>query len=192
MSKSTLLLPYFPDVDVQLPSVLEGLLQNICQLLVSVGVVASVLPYFLVACVPIGVFYFWLIGYFSPTQRELKRLDNISRSPLLSQLTTTLQGLPTLHAYGREKEFCDTMYNRLDANNRAFYSFWMVSRWFAIRLDLVTIMMTAATALMVVFISGNINPQTAGLALLYCTGMGGVFQVRFFPISFPSFSFSLH
>ena len=164
-------------MDVQLPPILEGVLQNMLLLLVAVGVIASVFPYFLVACVPIACFYFFLIRYFSPTQRELQRLDNVSRSPLLSQLTTTLQGLPTLHAFHKEKDYCETMYNMLDANMRASYAFWLTSRWFAMRLDWVTIMMTGATALMVVLISSSINQETAGLALLYAASMSGVFQV---------------
>jgi len=93
------------DVDVQLPSVLEQLMTNILFIVVSLGVIASVFPWFLIACVPIMGMYWYLVKYFGPTQRELKRLDNIARSPLFSHLTATLQGLPTLHAFDKQDEF---------------------------------------------------------------------------------------
>jgi ABC-type multidrug transport system fused ATPase/permease subunit len=78
------------DIDVQLPSIFEQLLQNLLLIVTSIAVVGYAIPYFLVAVPFILVFYIWLVKYFRPTQREAKRLDNLSRSPLFSQLTGTL------------------------------------------------------------------------------------------------------
>lgn len=93
------------DVDVQLPGVLEQVMTNVIFIFVSIGVIASVFPWFLIACVPILLLYRYLVHYFGPTQRELKRMDNIARSPLFSHLTATLQGLPTLHAFNKKDAF---------------------------------------------------------------------------------------
>lgn len=37
--------------------------------------------------------------------RDLKRMENITRSPVLSFVTTTIQGLNTIHAFQKEKNF---------------------------------------------------------------------------------------
>lgn len=78
------------DIDVQLPAIFEQLLQNLLLIVTSIAVVGFALPYFLAAVPFILVFYVWLVRYFRPTQRETKRLDNISRSPLFSHLTGAL------------------------------------------------------------------------------------------------------
>lgn len=37
--------------------------------------------------------------------RDFKRMENISRSPVLSFITTTIHGLNTIHAFQKEKAF---------------------------------------------------------------------------------------
>eukprot|EP00051_Salpingoeca_urceolata_P018547 m.260888 g.260888 ORF g.260888 m.260888 type:complete len:1419 (-) comp19220_c0_seq3:108-4364(-) len=164
------------DIDVQLPNVIEQLLQNILQIVASLILVATVLPWFLIACVPILCAYVVLVKYFRPTQRELKRLDNVSRSPVFSQLTAALQGLATLHAFMKENTFRSKFAGAIDENTRAFFGFWVASRWFALRLDLVTISLTGSTALLVALLRDDIDPELAGLVLFLVSALGGTFQ----------------
>lgn len=102
---ASLIVQDLDDVDVQLPQQLEQLVYNLLTTLFAMGIVAWVYPYFLVACVPIFCLYFYLFALFKPSQREVKRLDNVTRSPVVSWLSASLQGLPTLHAYRREQDF---------------------------------------------------------------------------------------
>jgi hypothetical protein len=37
--------------------------------------------------------------------RDLKRLENVSRSPIFSWVGATVQGLSTIHAFGKENDF---------------------------------------------------------------------------------------
>lgn len=37
--------------------------------------------------------------------RDLKRMECVSRSPVLSFVTTSIQGLSTIHAFQKEKNF---------------------------------------------------------------------------------------
>eukprot|EP00045_Choanoeca_perplexa_P015068 m.182226 g.182226 ORF g.182226 m.182226 type:complete len:1453 (+) comp16881_c0_seq1:165-4523(+) len=164
------------DVDVQLPTVLENLLQNLFLIIFSLGVVAYVVPWFLLPMVPILYFYVRIVKYFRPTQRETKRLDNVSRSPLFSHLTATLQGLPTLHAFHKERSFMSLLCHRLDDNTKVYYSFWYTSRWFAYRLDLVTVTLSLSVAVLIVILRNDIDPAIAGLGLLYVSSLGGMFQ----------------
>ena len=56
------------DADVGLPTTLEQLLQNSSLILVSLGLVVVVFPYFLVALVPIFVIYNVIVRYTRPAQ----------------------------------------------------------------------------------------------------------------------------
>lgn len=80
-------------------------IQNVILVLFCLGVISSVFPWFLVAVGPLVVLFTVLHVVSRVFIRELKRLDNITQSPFLSHVASSIQGLTTVHAYGREDEF---------------------------------------------------------------------------------------
>lgn len=60
--------------------------------------------------IPIVLLYVYIARYFMRTSRELKRLEAVSRSPVLSQISETLDGLDTIRSRGRQKEFAEKLH----------------------------------------------------------------------------------
>ena len=60
--------------------------------------------------VPIIILYVYIARYFLKTSRELKRLESVCRSPVLSQIAETLDGLDTIRTRKRQQEFADLLY----------------------------------------------------------------------------------
>lgn len=63
--------------------------------------------------VPIILLYVYIARYFMRTSRELKRLESVARSPVLSQISETLDGLDTIRSRGRQQEFAEQLYRYL-------------------------------------------------------------------------------
>ena len=59
---------------------------------------------------PIILLYVYIARYFMRTSRELKRLECMCRSPVLTQISETLDGLDTIRSRGRQKEFAGLLY----------------------------------------------------------------------------------
>lgn len=164
------------EVDNYLPLAVDYMIQNIFTCMIAIFFICLVLPWFVIPLIILGTAFFMISKMFRVAMRDFKRMESISRSPVLSFVTTTVQGLHTIHAFRKEKNFIKKFQELLDVNNLCTYMCNAAMRWSAVRLDSLAITCCSVTAFFIIFLKGKIPAALAGLAMAYATQISGVFQ----------------
>ena len=93
--------------DVFIPQFTNTFLQLFALVAISMAMSAYVIPWILIAIVPVVIVFGFLKKVSTVSVRQLKRLENISRSPLISHVNVTSQGLSTIVSYRQQERFFD-------------------------------------------------------------------------------------
>ena len=67
-------------------------------------------PWIILPAIPLLIIFILIARYYLATSRDLRRLEGINRSPVLSHFSDTLVGLVTIRVYKREDAFLKSLY----------------------------------------------------------------------------------
>ncbi|KAM9766343.1 ATP-binding cassette sub-family C member 4-like [Menidia menidia] len=163
-------------MDSMLPMTFVDFYQLFLQNVGVVAVAASVIPLILVAVVPLLLFFLYLRRYYLHTSRDVKRLESTTRSPVFSHLSSSLQGLWTIRAFGAEDRLKKAFDAHQDLHSEAWFLFLMTSRWFALRLDSICSVFVTFAAFGCIIFRDGLAAGEVGLVLTYAVTLVGNFQ----------------
>ncbi|KAL7747342.1 Transporter of the ATP-binding cassette (ABC) [Sorochytrium milnesiophthora] len=130
--------------------------------------VVYIAPFLLFVFVPLGGVFYLTGAYYRASSRELKRLESVSHSPIISFFSEAAQGASVIRAFGAMRRFQGELYDKIDAFHRAHVCLWTSNRWLAIRTDFISNIVILACSTGILMQKGSIDPGLAGLALTYC------------------------
>uniref|UniRef100_A0A8C6M2D8 ATP binding cassette subfamily C member 12 n=1 Tax=Nothobranchius furzeri TaxID=105023 RepID=A0A8C6M2D8_NOTFU len=153
------------EVDTVLPLHMDPFLQFCLLVTFTIIIISSVFPAMLVAVIIMGALFALILFI-----RQMKKMENISRSPCISLTTSTLQGLSTIHT--------SCVFKSLnDINSNHYLLFHAGTRWLSFWLDFMAATITLMVALFVVLSSNElINSALKGLAISYTIQLTGLLQ----------------
>ena len=84
---------------------IDNTLKSLLSIVLYVILIGVLIHWFLIAVPPVAVIFVFFYLIFRVGLRELKRLLNISMSPLLSHITATLEGVNSIRLYEKQEDF---------------------------------------------------------------------------------------
>ncbi|KAK3528342.1 hypothetical protein QTP86_033632 [Hemibagrus guttatus] len=165
------------EIDTALPFNMENFLQFCLIVTCTLLTVCIVFPFLLIGVIVLGAIFSVILYMFQRSIREMKRMENVSRSPCISLTTSITQGLSTIHAYDKRAQYIQKFKLMSDHNSNHFLLFNCGTRWLAFWLDFLSALITLVVALSVVLSPNEvINPSLKGLALSYTIQLTGLLQ----------------
>ena len=129
--------------------------------------IMSIIPIVISVVIPTTIIFFGVQKIYVRTSRQLKRLETISRSPIYSHFTETLNGCNVIRSFNKEDMFIAEAEKKVDNNQVCFYYSFVSSRWLAILIENIGNVITFMVAIFVLNSGGNVSPSQVGLIMTY-------------------------
>ena len=163
-------------LDQSLPLALVDTMQYLLMTIGSIAIIGRAHPWVLLILIPLIPSVLWLRRFYMRASRQLKRLESVTRSPIYTLFSSSLDGLISIRAFDVQKNFLEMFIERIDTNSRAYFILSTTARWFGLRLDFIASLLTLVTALLAVALRHQIDPSAAALSITYCITLTGLFQ----------------
>ncbi|XP_068761708.1 ATP-binding cassette sub-family C member 4-like [Montipora capricornis] len=125
-------------------------------------VLPSVLnPWVTIPAITSVVVFLLMARYYLRSARDLRRMEGVSRSPVLSHFSETLEGLVHIRVFQKENSFLEGLYGYQDAHNKVWFAVISTTRWLGTQVDMICI----AFAIFVVFLGILTNKDSGASAL---------------------------
>ncbi|KAL7549224.1 hypothetical protein ACHAWF_012492 [Thalassiosira exigua] len=117
-----------------------GMMSNI---LVTIVVLVSAVPILFIILPFLAIYYKQQHAYFSQSNRELKRIESASKSPIYALFAETLNGYCTIRAFEAEPALLSRLIDDLNKQQHAAYLLKVGNCWLGIRLEFIgTVLVT--------------------------------------------------
>lgn len=102
----------------------------------------------------------YLQQYYIPTARELARLAEIQRAPILHHFAESLAGAATIHAFDQRDRFMNSNLSLINNHSRPWFHNVSAMEWLSFRLNLLSNFVFAFSLIVLVSLpEGIINPS---------------------------------
>ncbi|CAK4031265.1 ABC transporter [Lecanosticta acicola] len=130
----------------------------------SVVVIASITPTFLAFTAVLVVLFVLIFRRFIPTSQNLRRLEMVSLTPLMSNFGELLNGLATVRAFGAQSRFQDRVIHVVDTFQKMDHFYWSLQAWLMYRYDVLSSL--ASFMLFVLALATNLSAGLTAFAMM--------------------------
>uniref|UniRef100_A0A8D0HQJ0 Cystic fibrosis transmembrane conductance regulator n=1 Tax=Sphenodon punctatus TaxID=8508 RepID=A0A8D0HQJ0_SPHPU len=162
-------------LDDLLPLTIFDFIQLILIVIGAITVVSLLEPYIFLASVPVIGAFILLRAYFLHTSQQLKQLESEARSPIFTHLVTSLKGLWTLRAFGRQAYFETLFHKALNLHTANWFLYLSTLRWFQMRIEMIFVVFFTVVAFISIATTGTWE-GSVGIVLTLAMNIMGTLQ----------------
>ncbi|XP_064096372.1 ATP-binding cassette sub-family C member 12-like [Macrobrachium nipponense] len=157
------------ELDVRIPYFLEFLAQGILGTLGLAILICTIYVWFTAPLLTTAFVLCLLDSFMNAGVRELKRIDNLRKSPVIQHIGSSLAGLSVIRTFDQQDLFTRRMYQYLDDHTAAQLVYRLSTQWYVFRMQMLFLLLKASLTGLCIFTKGLVTTATAGLALSVMT-----------------------
>jgi len=154
------------EVDTQVPVALDGFFQRLMLVICNLFIIVIIFPWFLFPIAAMAVLFWIVHKMFRGAMRDLKRIENASRSPIYSHITATIEGLSIIKAFNKQDDFTYKFTELIDSQSAPNFLYFCAMRWLSTRMDILCVFISLFAALFAISGKESVGAAFAGLALV--------------------------
>ncbi|KAG1657832.1 Multidrug resistance-associated protein 4 [Nymphon striatum] len=152
-------------IDHLIPQLFQEFSNETMRLLVMIVAVCIVDYYLILVTIVSGSAAVFAGMVFTKSYTTFKRAENITKSPVFTHVSITLDGLSTIRAYDALDRFQNKLNDLQDLNIAVYYMHLCVQRWFAIFFQYACTVLLCASLLTPVIFRGKISASSTGFLI---------------------------
>ena len=134
----------------------------------AIVVVASTTPMFLIFSILLTATFVYIFMQFLPLSQNLRRLEMISLTPLMSNFGILLDGLSTVRAFHAQSQFQSKIIAVTDTFQKMDHFYWSLQAWLMYRFDLIVALSTFCLTLLALY--EDLSPGLTAFVLTTASG----------------------
>ncbi|KAG1673329.1 Multidrug resistance-associated protein 4 [Nymphon striatum] len=166
------------EIDEYIPAGYQDFLQDTIKCIIMVLAVCFVAPYLFIVTILLGILAVFAAKIYARSYTTLKRAENITKSPVYTHVSITLDGLSTIRAYGALDRFRYQFNNLQDLNMATYHMYYSVQIWLALYAEYIgTLMICVVTIMPVIFHSAS-SASSIGFIISQLVHVSSAIQLR--------------
>ncbi|CAH0048920.1 unnamed protein product [Clonostachys solani] len=159
-------------IDGQISNILRLTLDSVVQLIFRIAAVSSIMPIFVLPALFTCMFGVVVGEMYTRTAVVIKRLTSSAQSPVFSQFSDTLAGLPVIRARaGMSQAFVEELAAKIRVWTASAEANFNCNRWVAVRIDFVTALVALCAGIIAVSKVGTVGAGLVGFSLSNASGL---------------------
>ncbi|XP_030756720.1 probable multidrug resistance-associated protein lethal(2)03659 [Sitophilus oryzae] len=163
-------------IDEYIPSVLLDLIEIALLMFGTIVLTVIVEPYLILPAVAICILFYMFRSVYIKTSRNVKRLESITKSPIFSQMTASVEGLSTIRAFSAQTLLINEFDELQNRHSAAWFLFIASSRCFAFWLDTIAVTCIGVATFTLIYFNKVLYGGDIGLIITQYMGLMGSLQ----------------
>ncbi|XP_074546321.1 multidrug resistance-associated protein 1-like isoform X1 [Halichoeres trimaculatus] len=161
-------------IDCMIPDGLKMMLGYMFKLLEVCIILLIATPFTGLVLLPLTLIYIFIQSFYVASSCQLRRLEAVSRSPIYSHFSETVQGAGVIRAFGEQQRFILQANRQVDNNQEAYFPRFVATRWLAVNLEFLGNLLVLAAAILSVQGRDELSPGIVGLAVSHSLQVTGI------------------